>query len=405
MRIRMSEGLSTVWRNAPEGFRPGIGVVFIPELTAEQQIELHRRIFSEANDWGEMPSVNNVKLYYPIWVTGEFRKRIKMAGSPDVYEHLFEVCNASDNNWSANNRAREASYVNGGEVTKTAFCELLAGARDCVEGHNPVRFGCWGNDLRYDLFYVTVVNDGNIEIEPMRDVAVDRPVIQPVNDGGESRQKIIFGAPGTGKSYSLKTAYEGENAHFRDRWERVTFYPTYSYSQFVGTYKPVMKVVGGEEKIAYQFVPGPFLRSLVKATNDPDHDYLLIVEEINRANAAAVFGDVFQILDRGDDGESEYSIGASEDIIRYLQGTVGLGEPVLTPEAKRFFGMATADDEPTGDCTLKLPNNFYIWATMNSADQGVFPLDTAFKRRWEFLDAGENADGGAACVHPFSAQG
>ena len=208
------------------------------------------------------------------------------------------------------------------------------------------------------------------------------------------RNLIIFGAPGTGKSHSLRSAYEGAEAPFADRYERVTFYPTYSYSQFVGTYKPVMKVVGDGEKISYQFVPGPFLRSLVKAANDPDHNYLLIVEEINRANAAAVFGDVFQILDRGDDGESEYSIGASEDIVRYLQGSVGLGEPVLSPEAKRFFGMATADDEPTGDCALKLPNNFYIWATMNSADQGAFPLDTAFKRRWEFLDAGENADGG-----------
>ena len=218
------------------------------------------------------------------------------------------------------------------------------------------------------------------------------------------RNLIIFGAPGTGKSHLLRSAYEGAEAPFAGRYERVTFYPTYSYSQFVGTYKPVMKFVDGEEKIAYQFVPGPFLRQLVRAVNDPGHDYLLIVEEINRANAAAVFGDVFQILDRRDDGESEYSIGASEDIVRYLQGTVGLGEPVLTPEAKRFFGMATADDEPTGECALKLPNNFYIWATMNSADQDVFHLDAAFKRRWDFLDAGENADGCAACVHPFSAQ-
>ena len=219
------------------------------------------------------------------------------------------------------------------------------------------------------------------------------------------RNLIIFGAPGTGKSHLLRSAYEGAEAPFAGRYERVTFYPTYSYSQFVGTYKPVMKFVGGKEKIAYQFVPGPFLRQLVRAVNDPGHDYLLIVEEINRANAAAVFGDVFQILERGDDGESEYSIGASEDIIRYLQGTVGLCGPVLSPVAKRFFGMTNADDEPTGDCALKLPKNFYIWATMNSADQGVFPLDTAFKRRWEFLDAGENADGGVACEHPISAQG
>lgn len=257
---------------------------------------------------------------------------------------------------------------------------------------------------------VTIHANGLVDINPLAEFSMPDAEDAVEEDDGEGHQemlamkrnKIIFGAPGTGKSYSLKAAYTGEDSPFYNRYERVTFYPTYSYAQFVGSYKPIMRQTNGEEKISYQFIPGPFLRQLVRAVNDPDHDYLLIVEEINRANAAAVFGDVFQILDRGDDGESEYSIGASEDIIRYLQGTVGQGGPVLSPEAKRFFGMATADDEPTGDCVLKLPNNFYIWATMNSADQGVFPLDTAFKRRWEFeylrLDAGENADGCAAWV-------
>ena len=213
---------------------------------------------------------------------------------------------------------------------------------------------------------------------------------------------IVFGAPGTGKSYRLNE--EAKKSFTDANSERVTFYSTYSYAQFVGSYKPIMRGVGAQEKIAYQFVPGPFLRMLVKAANNPDQNYLLIIEEINRANAAAVFGDVFQLLDRTEAGESEYPVGASEDVIRYLNGDEN-GNHVLSLQGKKFLGMvkkiqeAVADDDlesanwtPTGECKLKLPKNLYIWATMNSADQGVFPLDTAFKRRWEFEYIGVNAE-------------
>lgn len=193
------------------------------------------------------------------------------------------------------------------------------------------------------------------------------------------RNLIYFGAPGTGKSYKLNQALEknfreniGEN--FRENFERVTFYPTYSYAQFVGTYKPVMVQDNtgnnngntGREEIAYQFVPGPFLRVLTNAINNPNIKYCLVIEEINRANAAAVFGDVFQLLDRNSDGESEYSIAASEDIKKYL-----------IKEKKENIPVEKAQK-------LSIPKNMYIWATMNSADQGVFPMDTAFKRRWSF---------------------
>lgn len=145
------------------------------------------------------------------------------------------------------------------------------------------------------------------------------------------------------------------------RYERVTFHPNYSYAQFVGTYKPVQNSEKGKEsEILYSYVPGPFLRILVNALKHPEQDFLLIIEEINRANVAAVFGDVFQLLDRKD-GVSEYPVAASEDIKRYLKDN----------------GIDNCDE-------LKIPSNMYIWATMNSADQGVFPMDTAFKRRWEF---------------------
>lgn len=144
------------------------------------------------------------------------------------------------------------------------------------------------------------------------------------------------------------------------RLERVTFHPNYSYAQFVGTYKPVTKKIDEKEEIAYEYVPGPFMRIYTAAKQNPSQNFLLIIEEINRANVAAVFGDVFQLLDRDGRGNSEFPIAASEDIKKYLEHA-GIFETELS-----------------------IPSNMYIWATMNSADQGVMPMDAAFKRRWNF---------------------
>lgn len=196
---------------------------------------------------------------------------------------------------------------------------------------------------------------------------------------GYTMNRIIFGAPGTGKSYQLELDRKDILREKKDSpdekrgdYERVTFHPDYTYSQFVGTYKPV----SDGKDIYYKFVPGPFMRVYVKAikngiesknTGKPE-PFVLLIEEINRAPVAAVFGDVFQLLDRDDDGSSQYEIEASEDIRRYLADELG-GDP---------------DDYEK----IKIPDNMFIWATMNSADQGVFPMDTAFKRRWDFTYLG-----------------
>lgn len=185
---------------------------------------------------------------------------------------------------------------------------------------------------------------------------------------------IIFGAPGTGKSFLLnKKRKELLGEDNETGYERVTFHPDYSYANFVGTYKPVPCIDSdGKDSITYEYVPGPFMRVLVKALKSGRTDnvkpYLLIIEEINRANVAAVFGDVFQLLDRDKDWVSEYPIQASEDIKKYL--------------AKELGG------KPDDYSKIMLPNNMFIWATMNSADQGVYPMDTAFKRRWDFTYIG-----------------
>ena len=157
---------------------------------------------------------------------------------------------------------------------------------------------------------------------------------------------------------SVDYSFDEQKEEIKKYYERVTFHPNYSYAHFVGTYKPVQDSED-PDKIRYEYVPGPFMRIYSAAKKDQKNNYLLLIEEINRANVAAVFGDVFQLLDRKD-GVSEYPVAASEDVKKYLKS------------------KGIEEDE------LSIPANMYIWATMNSADQGVFPIDTAFKRRWAF---------------------
>lgn len=191
-----------------------------------------------------------------------------------------------------------------------------------------------------------------------------------------ARNRIFFGAPGTGKSHELDTQTK---AFVGERYERVTFHPEYTHSGFFGTYKPIPNP-NDPDKITYTFVSGPFLRVLTKAlinanaTTNPQ-PFVLLIEEINRANIAAVFGEVFQLLDRESDINSEftnaskYFISPSEDVKSYL----------VNEFANAGIRTTKKDFED-----LRIPDNMFIWASMNSADQGVFPMDTAFKRRWEF---------------------
>ena len=178
-------------------------------------------------------------------------------------------------------------------------------------------------------------------------------------------QKIYFGAPGTGKSYKLKNDANDPNNFNNSKTPtkkvRITFHPSYSYSNFVGVYKP--KKDKDEDKTVFDFVPGPLINILIEAYKKPDENYLLIIEEINRANVSEVFGDFFQLIERDEKGGSQYKISASEDLETYLTD-----KNYLNNENKNVY----------------FPSNLYIWATMNSSDQGTFPLDTAFKRRWYF---------------------
>jgi hypothetical protein len=176
-------------------------------------------------------------------------------------------------------------------------------------------------------------------------------------------QRVYYGAPGTGKSYSVRKLLSAEypdEAVLRTHIKRVIFHPAYTYGDFVGCIKPLISM---ERPLDYVFVAGPFAELLKAAFLNPEEKYFLVIEEINRGNAPAIFGDIFQLLDRGPDGKSEYSI-VNRDLGAYFS---------RDPWMKNIFY----------DGMVWLPANFNIIATMNTADDNIFVMDGAFKRRFE----------------------
>jgi len=208
---------------------------------------------------------------------------------------------------------------------------------------------------------------------------------------------IVFGAPGTGKSHDLNLKAK---ANFPNPGQitRVTFHPEYTYAQFVGSYKPF--VVPDEDptkslnqqfrdsKITYHYEFGPFLETYVQALLHPTVQYVLLIEELNRANPAAAFGDVFQLLDRDASGRSKYPVATSNDMRGELWKR--LYESTYFEEGDETLRRFNKEEASAASKELSLPPNMYLWATMNSADQGVYPMDTAFKRRWSFEYKGIN---------------
>jgi hypothetical protein len=167
--------------------------------------------------------------------------------------------------------------------------------------------------------------------------------------GGENR--IYYGAPGTGKSYKIDGIIKGQI------YTRTVFHPDLQNSDFFGCLKPRMQGIN----VNYEFVPGPFIKALSEAYLNPSKPVYLVIEELNRAPAATVFGDLFLLLDRDDDGKGIYDVDFP------------------SPESCEWFNNETGET----DEKIFIPSNLFIYASMNSADQGVFPIDTAFRRRWQ----------------------
>lgn len=211
-------------------------------------------------------------------------------------------------------------------------------------------------------------------------------------------QQIYYGAPGTGKSKTIKDLTFGESVI------RTTFHPDSDYASFVGTYKPITeevdlrdcngkkvidddtKEVVKEERIAYKFIPQAFLEAYVKAWKKlgSSKKQFLIIEEINRGNCAQIFGDLFQLLDRNEYGFSDYPIVADKDMQKYLEKEFAGWEITNKDEINQLYGEANMVNLIMKGERLVLPSNLYIWATMNTSDQSLFPIDSAFKRRWDW---------------------
>ena len=209
-------------------------------------------------------------------------------------------------------------------------------------------------------------------------------------------QQIYYGAPGTGKSKAIKDLTFGEDVI------RTTFHPDSDYASFVGTYKPITeevvlrdcngkkviddetKEVVKEERIAYKFIPQSFLKAYVEAWKKlgSGKKQYLIIEEINRGNCAQIFGDLFQLLDRNEYGFSDYPIVADKDMQKYLEKEFEGWEITNKDKINQLYGEANMVSLIMRGERLVLPSNLYIWATMNTSDQSLFPIDSAFKRRW-----------------------
>ena len=251
------------------------------------------------------------------------------------------------------------------------------------------------------------------------DFEVDDLAEAPANTlGNNALQQIYYGAPGTGKSHEIKKKTKGEAVI------RTTFHPDSDYSTFVGAYKPTMDDVDAkvvpvilgesgtvfnknegtykEKRIVYQFVMQAFLKAYLgawkkyaEADGNEVNPQFLVIEEINRGNCAQIFGDLFQLLDRGDNGFSEYPIEADNDLQREIERAfiehkdyklkegVKINVEGAVKDYTSNYGATLSEDIQSGRVLL-LPSNLFIWATMNTSDQSLFPIDSAFKRRWDW---------------------
>lgn len=195
---------------------------------------------------------------------------------------------------------------------------------------------------------------------------------------GKGKNLVVFGTPGCGKSYyvnnTLLKDYPVMPNNTKERVFRTTFYQDYTNTDFIGQILPYIEYnERKEEKVTYKFTPGPFALALKEAVLNRDKEVALVIEELNRGNAPAIFGDIFQLLDRNEDGISEYAI-TNIHLSDWLNNEI---------EGANFD-------------KIKIPGNLNIFATMNTSDQNVFTLDTAFKRRWEFKKLKNEFNG-----HPY----
>lgn len=439
----------------PSGEDVVVGYVDI-SITGTERPKPQIRVFMDKTSEAYRYAKDNQKRFFLLTIFSKDNAMAKNIVNYDPHDYILAIETNIDNETSRRDLRSMFdyldSYIEEGKESNFVRCAN----------------GCHQSGI-YQAAFIKIREDGVEKPDALINYITyfdSRPYMNSVANTESMEQenatiynRIVFGAPGTGKSHRL----DEDSERFGKHVERVTFHPSYSYANFVGTYKPTMtknesdwlfdedkkqiiavlqdKSKTAQEKydllydqfkdegltrlplllgiytdeafktrkmdgtdaagdnsvernhgkairpylnlstkssnkeISYEYVPGPFMRIYTQAINHPEENFLLLIEEINRANVAAVFGDVFQLLDRKN-GISQYPIATSEDVKEYLLNNLdclkGKNIDELSVEEKKLY------------LEMRIPANMFIWATMNSADQGVFPMDTAFKRRWEF---------------------
>ena len=215
-----------------------------------------------------------------------------------------------------------------------------------------------GRGLTLSNFNLLLKNISNAKLKIIKENDLYKLINSNTSPISKVENIIFYGAPGTGKSYRVDNIIKGLDSIF---YERITFHPEFDNSSFLGSYKPKNEKINGIDEIKYKFVPQVFTNIYVRAWNDLDNQYYLAIEEINRGNCAEIFGDIFQLLDRN----NNYTISPSQELKEFLEDKFG----------QEHQGIING---------LKLPPNLTILATMNTSDQSLFPMDSAFKRRWDW---------------------
>lgn len=315
----------------------------------------HALCFNENGfiDWhqnGRKHEVGDIVFVYISETEKKIRYRARVVKTNMTFEEKID----DSKYWTNYSEDRESKYVRI-ELIDECDSELLSLDNLIKHGYKvgPIQPFCLNEKYSGLVNYINSVFDGDFDKQPVYDYS---------SKLAEGKNLVIYGTPGCGKSYYVEHKelkdYPKEGKDF-STVIRTTFYQDYTNTDFIGQLLPK---VNANKDVTYEFNPGPFTIALKTAIQNPDKPVALVIEELNRGNAASIFGDIFQLLDRDSNGVSQYKIH-NVNIQDYLNKEV---------EGKGVFDY------------IKIPGNLSIIATMNTSDQNVFTLDTAFKRRWEF---------------------